>query len=71
LKKEKIHYLCILGNVDESILKLSNILDYGFGIKEIDIREETFKNIQEFERLKDIAGICNRLTNDYDCMDIR
>lgn len=68
MKKEKIYYLCLLGNVDESVLKLNSILNHGFEIKEIDFMEETFKNIQEFERLKDTAGISNRLTNDYDCM---
>lgn len=69
MKNEEIHYLCLLGNVDESILKLNNILDYGFEINEIDIIDKKFKYIQKIERLKDTAGICNRLKNDYHCMN--
>lgn len=30
--------------------------------------DEDFRIIQKLERLEDTAGICNRLTNDYNCM---
>jgi hypothetical protein len=65
---KQLHCLWLLGNVDKSILKLNNILKYGFEVTEIDHMSEQFKTIQKLERLKDHAGICNRLSLDYDCM---
>jgi hypothetical protein len=58
----------LLGNVDESILKLNNVLDHDFRVDEIDIMDEEFKIIQKLERLKDTTGTRNRLFNDYHCM---
>lgn len=65
--KRALNCLWLLGNADESILKLNTILDHGFEVREIDIRDEDFKIIQKLERLDD-AGISNRLSLDYHCM---
>lgn len=59
--------LWLLGNVDESILKLNDILDHGFTVHEIDILDEEIKILQKLERLQDNAGIFNRLEHDYNC----
>lgn len=67
-KIKPLHCLWLLGNVDESILKLSGILEHGFEVIEIDHMSDEFKTIQKLERLEDHAGISNRLSLDYHCL---
>lgn len=67
MKNKKLHYLAILVNVDSSILKLNRCLEHGFEVEEYDIFDDECKIVQQIERLKDNAGLWNKL-HEFSCV---